>query len=181
MHIGIGLNLHLIPDLSEALVSECKLNPAGVVGFTGTTWKMRCESILLVSPTRGYMGQLCYVHHISPNGFRQCRIPDTGFSGFFPESSNGMGFPAGGKQDCYVHPCSHTLSSVQCWSRGLCQWEPFLISHSDPYVEKLCRHATKSDPKLPQVLGKHSPWFWWNLNQICDLLWAYVDIIFYFL
>lgn len=53
MHIGIGLNLHLIPGLSEGLLSECDLSPAGVMVLTGTIGEVRRGSTLLVSPTQG--------------------------------------------------------------------------------------------------------------------------------
>lgn len=36
MYFGIGLNLPLIPGLSEALLFGCELSLAGLVGFTGT-------------------------------------------------------------------------------------------------------------------------------------------------
>lgn len=109
MHIGIGLNLHLLPGLSEALLSECKLSPAGIAGLTGTTCEVRRESILLVTPALGTHGP---AGTCTPHFSRQCRKPDTGF---FPDSSNAMGFLAWGKQDCYMCSCNHTLSLVQCW------------------------------------------------------------------
>lgn len=61
MHIGIGLNLHLIPGLSEALLSECEPSSAGAVVLAGTMWEVRPEFILLVSPARGTLGQLGHV------------------------------------------------------------------------------------------------------------------------
>lgn len=150
----------------------------------GACWShMRGEidPILLVSPARGTLGQLGHVHHLAPNGFRQCGIPGPGFRGFFPDSSSAMGFPAWGKQDCCVHPCRHTLSLVQCWSRALCRGH-----HSpSPTQTLMLRNSASMPQNLTQSFhrsyGKHSHWFWWILNQTRDLLWAYVDIMFYVL
>lgn len=175
MHIGIGLNLPLIPGLPEALLSECELSPAGVVGFTGAIGEERLSASFWLAQRVAHMGHLSHVHHISPNGFRQCRISDTGFSGFLPDSFSATGFPAEGKQDCCLHSCSHTLSLVQCWSRGLCWWAPFPISHSRWETLQAChKNRTKASSSPRRTFPLTLVEFESNLWSPMSLCWHYI-------